>query len=614
MILNSPYITGSITVTGNANVQGTLTVTGSLSGTATSASLALNSNLLQGTGSVGFATTASLLAVSSSQQQISASLFTLTASYTDLSSSYTALSGSYNTFSGSASTRITANSSSIQQVSSSQQQISASLLNVVANYATTGSNSFRADQSITGSLVVSSTITAQTLVVQTVTSSIVYSSGSNNFGNQLANRQTFTGSLNVTGSLTVNTTGTEFQVTNNGVVMGNLLADAHSVTGSLRVTGSQTVFGNLGVGITAGTNGAKLISAGGATSFFDAAGSRGISIYPSSAGNIHQITSDYIATSYYSIAITARGNNNDLFISSSGNIGIGTTTPFVIADKNLTVNGSSSAIQLGVSGIRNAQFYADGGEVRLYAVTNVPLRFGTNDTEVMRITGSLVGIGTTNPAQSLEVNGSILASSTGKIGFRYSSTDGSYYSYLRSATAGSIGPIVLAGGFESGGGSNEAIRFVTNANPGERSAVSILNSGKVGIGTTGPTTQFQIRKNYWQFWDEKAHGSNVNMFSITFPDFGSAVITVAGSRYSPGADNYSGTSIFYIYITNVGAVSVNGGNTSGTWTPTTSVASKTVTFASAYAGSSTNYSDYSVVIQASGHSGGSESAAYVTIL
>ena len=116
-----------------------------------------------------------LSSVSSSQQQISASLL-------QVSASYISLSGSYTTFSGSASTRITENSSSIQQVSASQQQISASLLNVISIFATTGSNSFRADQSITGSLVVSSTITAQTLVVQTVTSSIVYSSGSNIFG------------------------------------------------------------------------------------------------------------------------------------------------------------------------------------------------------------------------------------------------------------------------------------------------------------------------------------------------------------------------------------------------------------------------------------------------
>jgi hypothetical protein len=114
-----------------------------------------------------------------------------------VSASYIALSGSYNTFSGSASTRVT---------------------KIENNYATTGSNSFRADQSITGSLVVSSTITAQTLVVQTVTSSIVYSSGSNIFGNQLANTQTFTGSVNITGSLAL-----AGNITSNGtaVVLGS---------------------------------------------------------------------------------------------------------------------------------------------------------------------------------------------------------------------------------------------------------------------------------------------------------------------------------------------------------------------------------------------------------
>lgn len=528
MILNSPYITGSITVTGNANVQGTLTVTGSLSGTATSASLALNSNLLQGTGSVGFSTTASLLAVSSSQQQISSSL-----------------------------------------------------LNVIANYATTGSNSFRANQSITGSLVVSSTITAQTLVVQTVTSSIVYSSGSNIFGSGLGDKQTFTGSVNI--------------------------------------TGSQTVFGNVGIGVVAGTNGAKLISAGGATSFFDAAGSRGISIYPSSAGNIHQITSDYIATSYYSIAITARGNNNDLFISSSGNVGIGVTNPTRQLFVNDTVffdnagNGSTSNPSIAIGSTSLGISYLGG--------SNMALLTG-GSTKMFISSSGIIGIGTISPVEKLNLLGG-----------------GPQYIVLTNTAADGVAGAIQGGiiGQARGYSNNLAkmasilfinnstwykgdITFNTNDSDGTNPAVSttermrINSSGKVGIGTTGPTTQFQIRKNYWQFWDEKAHGSNVNMFSITFPDFGSAVITVAGSRYSPGSDNYSGTSIFYIYITNVGAVSVNGGNTSGTWTPTTSVASKTVTFASAYAGSSTNYSDYSVVIQASGHSGGSESAAYVTIL
>jgi hypothetical protein len=51
---------------------------------------------------------------------------------------------------------------------------------------------------------VAGTLTAQTLIVQTISSSIIYSSGSNTFGNSLANNQIFTGSVSVTGSLTVN--------------------------------------------------------------------------------------------------------------------------------------------------------------------------------------------------------------------------------------------------------------------------------------------------------------------------------------------------------------------------------------------------------------------------
>jgi hypothetical protein len=183
---NIAFVSGSTTLM-QVSSSGAITTTGVISGSnALSASFSLNSALLNDTGSVGFATTASLLTVSSSQQQISASLL-------QVSASYISLSGSYNTFSGSNSEILTA-------VSSSQQQISSSLLNVISIFATTGSNSFRATQSITGSLTVTGQIIAQTLNVQQVTSSIIYSSGSNNFGCDLNSRQTFTGSFFQTGS------------------------------------------------------------------------------------------------------------------------------------------------------------------------------------------------------------------------------------------------------------------------------------------------------------------------------------------------------------------------------------------------------------------------------
>ena len=56
---------------------------------------------------------------------------------------------------------------------------------------------------ISGSLTVTDTITAQRLVVQTITSSIIYSSGSNKFGDATSDTQELTGSVTITGSLGV---------------------------------------------------------------------------------------------------------------------------------------------------------------------------------------------------------------------------------------------------------------------------------------------------------------------------------------------------------------------------------------------------------------------------
>ena len=57
-----------------------------------------------------------------------------------------------------------------------------------------------ATASFANAFTVASTLTAQTLVVQTITSSVLYSSGSNVFGNNVANTQTFTGSILASGS------------------------------------------------------------------------------------------------------------------------------------------------------------------------------------------------------------------------------------------------------------------------------------------------------------------------------------------------------------------------------------------------------------------------------
>jgi len=485
MILNSPYITGSITVTGNANVQGTLTVTGSLSGTATSASLALNSNLLQGTGSVGFSTTASLLAVSSSQQQISSSLL-------QVSASYTALSGSYNTFSGSASTRITVDSASLLQLSASYISLSGSyntfsgsastrVTQIENVYATTGSNSFRANQSITGSLVVSSTITAQTLVVQTVTSSIVYSSGSNLFGSALGDKQTFTGSLNVTGSQTVF----------GNVGIGAAAAEKLAVTGPLGLQGfirwSDGVTTSAFLGIT------------GSTAF------------------VH-------GNNFY-LGLGANGSNNysPTMMINNGKVGIGTTTP---TSGSLQIFNSNGTNHIALNGgsypntylgsfsggtyFANNYFYAAGHasdnatkrSMEFYMsedeidINTMPAGSPGTRTRVMTISGSqgYIGIGTTSPSEKLHIAANTTpyiriddtsVGSEGGIIFKPTGYNTKGSLTLNYATA----ELKLATG-EAGNGYFQT--FYTNGV--ER--IRITSAGKVGVGNTSPAAKLDVAGSF----------------------------------------------------------------------------------------------------------------------
>ncbi len=269
MILNSPYISGSLTVTGNTTLQGALTVTGSLSGTASTASFALT---LGGTGSVGFATT-----------------------------------GAFTATSGSASSRLT----QIEQV-----------------YATTGSNSFRATQSITGSLTVTGQITAQTLNVQQVTSSIVYSSGSNVFGCDINSRQTFTGSFYQTGSIAV---------FNSCVGIGT-----NAPSKKLHISGS----GN-NSGITFDVDTANPIIRGNTTSNFD--------LNNEGSGGCIRL---------YGSAIQFRTNVADpaVVINNGGCMGINCTAPSGI----LTVGGDNN--QIHVRGGYYASIYAYSGDQQVFGI------------------------------------------------------------------------------------------------------------------------------------------------------------------------------------------------------------------------------------------------------
>ena len=210
----SNQFNGNQTVTGSVNITGSLIVTGSIIGTVTTASYVLN-------------------AVSASY-----ALNATTSSYALVSTS-----ASY-----------AANSDLLDGRDS-------------LTFANTGSNSFVGTQNIngavaiTGSLTTTGAITAQTLNVQQVTSSIVYSSGSNIFGNSISDTQSMTGSVGISGSLAVTgaSTITGVLTLNSTITNGTYTYSLPSATGILALTSDiHSAVTLSAIGATANANGATL--------------------------------------------------------------------------------------------------------------------------------------------------------------------------------------------------------------------------------------------------------------------------------------------------------------------------------------------------------------------
>jgi hypothetical protein len=166
---------------------------------------------------------------------------------------------------------------------------------------------------ITGSLTVTGTITAQTLVVQTVTSSVSFITGSTRFGSTLSNTHQFTGSVGVTGSLTVNNSVLSVGGTNVGIGTTSpyskftVLGAASTSTSQISIVNSEGGHAIIRSGVAGVTN-------------------NGISF----------VTAD----------VDGSNQNVRAVISSAGNVGIGTTAPQTI----LHAGGSTtSEISVGTT-------------------------------------------------------------------------------------------------------------------------------------------------------------------------------------------------------------------------------------------------------------------------
>jgi hypothetical protein len=126
--------------------------------------------------------------------------------------------------------------------------------------------------------------------------------------------------------------------------------------------------------------------------------------------------------------------NTGTSMAVAGNVGIGTTSPSSLLQLNKA--SGASDMRFSVGGTLHAQTYASSSDYSMYAVSAIPMIFGTNNIERMRIDSAgkvLIGAGATASLGKLVV--SEASSGTAVIALE---SQGSWNSQISATSAGNM--------------------------------------------------------------------------------------------------------------------------------------------------------------------------------
>ena len=196
---------------------------------------------------------------------------------TDISGSSTSLSSSIAADIATNTATDTATSSSLaSRTTTNESSISTNVSNIASLTAQTSSYLSNTTDTLTGNLTVTGTIVAQEFNTEYITSSVIFESGSTAFGNSSDDTHTFTGSVNISGSTTIQNLQANVinATTINATVSGSIdqattASTATSVTFNGGLTSSSDVqFDSFGVGAAAtGTTG-EIVATGDITAYY----------------------------------------------------------------------------------------------------------------------------------------------------------------------------------------------------------------------------------------------------------------------------------------------------------------------------------------------------------
>jgi len=262
----------------------------------------------------------------------------------------------------------------------------------------------------------------------------------------------------ITGSGTANTLEGESGVVidSSGRLLVGTTTEGHSNADDLTVASSA----DTGITIRSGTTSQSSLYFSDATS--------GTGEYAGSVAYNHSNNKLFLATS----------SSNKLTIDSSGNVGIGTSSP----SQELTVAGSDPVISVQEASVSSQ---VDIGTGTSTGFINIQKADGTRTVQLSGstdsyFTGGNVGIGTTSPTSALNV--------AGRLDVDGLQNQNTAEIFANSTSGQSFGLLVNAGSTSGD--------YCANFRDKDAGAIMILRGdGQIGIGTSSPNRTIEIKKS-----------------------------------------------------------------------------------------------------------------------